>query len=50
VVQGIRDALLELAEMIDDDSADFDPGEPDSYQSFSLPPSPHYRPSASSDK
>lgn len=40
VVQGIREAKLPLADAIVEDFTDFDPGHPDSPESFSLPQSP----------
>jgi lysophospholipase L1-like esterase len=42
VVQSIRDLKLPLADMIVDDFTSFDPNHPDSYESVSIPASPHF--------
>lgn len=42
VAQGIREKVPELAAHLADDSAAFDPAQPDSLAKFAVPPSPNY--------
>ena len=42
IVQGIKDDKLPLASFITDDFKGFDPAQPDSMETFDVPPSPLY--------